>query len=112
MLDFIKQGGVPSLLIVVIGLVALIAAGLFAWDPQESKLPGLHALSKVLTYTICFGILAGLHNTARAALELHDQLVDVLITGTAESLTIGILGFGVLAAVSTLVAMGHRRRRG
>ena len=112
MMSFIQEGGFPSLLILLFAVVALIAAGSFAWRPAESKLPTLHAINRVILCTIALGTLTGLRDLARAVGDAPDKMGELLVAGTGEAITIGILGFGVLSAVYILIAVGHRRLRG
>lgn len=110
MLDFIKQGGVPSLVILLFSAIAIVAAALFARRPDEKRRPTLRALCNVLLASIGLGVVSDFYNVLRFAANRGEASIEeVLLVGGSESLTPAILGFAVLSVVYILVAVGERR---
>jgi hypothetical protein len=112
MMRFLQEGGWGSWLVLLLSLVALLVAALFAWRPDRRKLAYLQGI----TVATVFSTLAGLCSNLSATLHyVGDPARDSpewrfwLTTGLAESLTTGILGFGLLAVVWILAAFGLRR---
>ena len=110
MLDFIKQGGVPSLVILLFSAITIISAALFARHPLEKQRPVLRALCNVVLASIAVGVVSDFYAVLRFAATRGDaSLEEILIVGGSESLTPAILGFAVLSVVYILIAVGERR---
>jgi hypothetical protein len=110
MLEFIQQGGVPSLVILLFSALAIFSAALFARSPSEKRRPVIRALSHVLLASIGLGVVSAFYNVLRFAANRGEaSLEQVLLVGGSESLTPAIIGFAVLSVVYILVAVGERR---
>ncbi len=95
--------------------VAIVAFGLavsYVLQPTEQKLVLMRPVSLATIFATVSGLLGGwiavLANTA-ATPDGH-LAVPTLYRGIAESLTVGFVSFGLLAAAWMLVAIGGLRR--
>lgn len=117
MLTLIKNGGVPAMLFILLtGLIGLGTAFYFAIRARRASL----GFIKSLAMATLFGTLASTCADVGATLQFashtleknpHDveTAVHIVIEGAAESMSPGILGFGFLALIWMLVAVGRRR---
>lgn len=114
MLHFMLEGGVPMVFILVFGLVALIAGGLFLGRPAQHKLGFLRWMSAATLFATLTGILSDLGAVFTKVPSnpewSHSPDVSLIVmTGLGESTRPGTLGFSLLALVALLVAVGYRR---
>ena len=113
MLDFIKQGGVPSLVIILFSFLALMASVMFARRPDEKSRAMIRALTNVVITSIVLGTFSAFYAVLRyAAAHPEEPLHEVLVVGGSEALTPAILGLSFLSVVYMFVAVGERRLRG
>lgn len=112
MADFMRAGGVPMWVVLVYGVVALVAAALFAARPDESKIPYVRAMSAAMIFAIIGGvascIAAVMSNIAADPEMSRDPLIPIMI-GIGESLAPAILGFAFLSLIWLVMAAGIRR---
>lgn len=112
MLNLIREGGVVMLFVIGFGLVALVAAILFAVRPAQRKLPFIRGMSHATLFAILSGICADLAKVAHAIPGQFAKEPDwyfALILGVGESLAPGIMGFTLLSLVWLVAAVGERR---
>lgn len=113
MLDFIRDGGPPSLLILIFGSVLLLFAAIFARRPEPSRLAFAKGLSIAMAWLMVGGVASCLRATLRACAQLPaaDQplLPQILMMGVAESLTVVIMGTAFLTLSWFIAAIGMRR---
>lgn len=117
MLTLIRNGGVPAMLFILLtGLIGLGSAFYFAIRARRASLGFIKSLAMATLFgtlaSTCADLGATL-NFAGRTLEKspHDleTAVHIVIEGTSESMSPGILGFGFLALIWMLVAVGRRR---
>jgi hypothetical protein len=112
MLKLIQEGGFAMLFVLGFGLIALVAAILFAARPAQRKLPFVRGMSYATLFAILSGICADLATVAHA---IPGQFAEdpkwyfAMILGFGESLAPGILGFTLLSLVWLVSAVGERR---
>lgn len=109
-----RSGGWPMWVVLLYGGIALVASGMFAARPEESKIAFIRAMSIATVFAIIGGvatcIAAVMSNVARdEALVKSDELVQVLMVGFGESMAPAILGFVLLSLVWVVTAAGVRR---
>jgi hypothetical protein len=107
------HGGVGSWFVVLLGLVCLVTAALFAWRPDEGRLAVLRALSLATAGSMFTGFVAGvaksLDGCARLPPAMHDRWPMFAIKGISESSALLVLGFALLTLTWLIVAVGLRR---
>jgi hypothetical protein len=106
--------GLHHALPIVIALLLLWVAISFAIRPTERKLAILRPLALSLVFALLAITLAGwanlLHALQRISFPEGKDSVRLLLSGLAEGLVPGILGFAVLAVSWALAAFGLRRQ--
>lgn len=111
---FLLAGGLPGLVILVFGLVALAAAGRFAMAPDLVRLGHVAALCVGLFFASLAGVAACLAAVA-VNVPAHPEwyadgdLALVVLAGVGESMMPAILGFSTIAAVALVSAVGLRK---
>jgi hypothetical protein len=117
MLTLIRNGGVPSMLFILLtGLIGLGTAFYFAIRARRASLGFIKSLAMATLFGTLASTCADLGATLNAASRTleknpHDveTAVHLVIEGSSESTSPGILGFGFLALIWMLVAVGRRR---
>lgn len=113
-MDFMRAGGVPIWIVLAFGLATLVVAGVFLYSPGRRRLAVLRGLSRAT----CFAVLSGLcANLAAVMVKVpgnpawakSPELPLIVMTGIGEALTVGILGFTMLALAWMMGALGQRR---
>jgi hypothetical protein len=111
---FLLAGGVPMIVILAVGVIALVGAVRFAINPVAARLPYLGALALAVAATSFAGTCADLLTVsvkvpANPEMAASENLPIVLLVGFGESLTPAILGAAIVAVAALLVAVGLRR---
>jgi hypothetical protein len=113
MQTFFMEGGFPMWAVLVFGLVALGAAGHFAWRPEHRKLGFIGGMAAATLFTSLMGVAADLAKVGHAVAVHWDEwradVERILLQGLAESLAPAILGFTFLSLVGVLCAVGWNR---
>jgi hypothetical protein len=117
MLTLIRNGGVPAMLFILLtGLLGVGTAFYFALRARRTSLGFIRNLALATLFGTLASTCADLGATlsfAGRTLEKdpHDleTAVHIVIEGSAESTSPGILGFSCLALTWMLVAVGRRR---
>ena len=100
--------------VLLFGLIALVAAGLFAFRPDERKIAFIRAMSAATTFAVLSGVASDIgavmhkvpqHPEWSKSPELH----LIVMMGIGESMAPAILGFTLLALVWMVAAVGVRR---
>jgi hypothetical protein len=108
---FFLAGGFPMIFVLVFGLVAVAAAGRFAWKPEIGRLGHIAALCVSLGFASLAGVCTDLIAVSRHVpeMDLEDgQLGLVMLVGLGESLSPAVLGFSLIAIVALVSAVGLR----
>ena len=113
-LRFLRAGGFPTIVVLLLGGLTLVTAIRFALKADARKL----ALVRALTWATVFAILSGVLSDFMAVMwhvpenpewahspELH----LIVMEGLGEAVTPGVLGFVILALTWSFVAIGTRR---
>lgn len=114
MLEFMRAGGVPIWVVLVLGLFALGGGLRFALRPKEGGEAVLRGLGAATTFAVLSAVSA---NVAMVFWRVSQvpELAErpdvhlVVLVGLAEALTPAILGFTLLALTWAAIAMGRRR---
>ena len=112
LMDLFGQLSVFAKLTMAVAIVALGLATAYVFRPTEQKLVLMRPISLAAIFATVSGLLGGwiaLLASIPATPDGHLP-VDVLYRGIAESLTVGFVSFGLLAAAWMLVAVGVVRR--
>lgn len=114
MVEFFRAGGFVMIFVLGFGALAVAAAVHFARSPDERRLGLVRSLSATTLFSMLAGLItdvaAVLHNVPRHPEWLEgSSLPMVVMTGLAEALTPGILGFTLLALAQLVTAVGMRR---
>jgi hypothetical protein len=96
--------------------VAIVAFGLavaYVFQPTEQKLVLMRPVSLATIFATLSGLLGGWIALLQGLPATPDGHIPVasLYQGIAESLTVGFVSFGLLAAAWMLVAVGGLRRQ-
>lgn len=114
MIEFFKAGGFPMFVVLFLGLAALIAAGFFAFRPDEGRVGTIRALSTSTGFSVLAAVAADLATVCytipnNPEFSKSGEVHLIVLMGIAESLTPAIMGCTMLALVWMMVAVGHRR---
>jgi hypothetical protein len=112
MLDLLREGGGPMLFVVAFGLATLIAAGLFAARGDRRRLGFIGWMGGATLLSVAAGICADFaavgHNAVGRCVP-KIPLLHCLLTGVAESMAPGIVGFTLLSLAAMVTAVGMSR---
>lgn len=114
MLTLFRAGGVPMFFILAFGLLSLVSAARFAYNPA-ARLRGIaEALSRATLFSVATGICAALgavfQNVPNNEEWAHSpDLHLVVMVGLGESMAPGVMGFSLLSLTWLLLAVGARR---
>jgi hypothetical protein len=106
------QLSVFASLTMAVAIVAFVLAGAYLFRPTEHKLVLMRPVSLAAIFATVSGVLGGwiaLLTSLPWTPDGHLPVAD-LYRGIGESLTVGFVSFGLLAAAWMLVAVGVMRR--
>ena len=100
-------------LTMAVAIVALGLAAAYVFQPTEEKLLLMRPVSLAAIFAPVSGLLGGWIVLLQSLPATPDGHIPVasLYQGIAESLTVGFVSFGLLAAAWMLVAVGMLRRQ-
>jgi len=113
LVDLFGQVSVFAKLTTAVAIVAFGLAVAYVYRPTEQKLVLMRPVSLAVIFATISGLLGGwvaLLQSVPATIAGH-ELTEVLVRGLAESLIVGFVSFGLLAAGWMLVAVGIVRRQ-
>jgi len=114
MVQFLKAGGFPILIVLAFSLVVLVVSGHFALRAQPRRL----GIIKALTWATAFSIVGGVISNFMAVMwkvpaneewAHSPDLHLIVMTGLGEAVTPAVLGFTALSLAWLFVAVGMRR---
>lgn len=112
-MQFLQEGGWGAYLVLILSLVTLVDAALFAWKPDRKRLAFLVGMTVATLLSSMTGTVAGLastfHYVGDPAKGGAGDWPHMLLLGLGESLGSLILGFGLMAVAWILGAVGLRR---
>jgi hypothetical protein len=108
------EGGWSMFVVVVFGLISLATAAFYAARPDAKHEGFLRWMSWATFWAIMVGFCTDFSATFHAAARIEDLNTRsrIVIEGSGESLSPGILGFALLALTALLTAVGRRRLDG
>jgi hypothetical protein len=114
MIKLFQAGGFPMWFILVFGLVALVAAVLFALRPETSKVAAIRALTIATLLSVGSGVASdiaavGYAVSGNPAWAHSPELPRILLEGIGESMSPVVMGCSLLSMVWLVVALGQRR---
>ena len=106
------QLSVFAKLTMAVAIVAFALAAAYVFRPTEQKLVLMRPVSLAAIFATVSGLLGGWMAVLASIPATPDGHLPVasLYRGIAESLTVGFVSFGLLAAAWMLVAVGMQRR--
>jgi hypothetical protein len=114
MTEFLRAGGFPIWIVLVLSLLVLAASGHFALRADAKRL----AIIKALTWATVFSIVGGVISNFMAVMwgvPDNDEWAHspdmplIVMRGLGEAVTPAVLGFTVLSLAWLFVAVGMRR---
>jgi hypothetical protein len=112
MLQLIKAGGVPAIVILILGIVTIGTAIAFVRRPGPGHLAVARAVNSALTWTIIFGVASNLMTVARFVgndPEMSKAPGLPLMMGIGESLSPLVIGGAILTISWIILAFGLRK---
>ena len=111
--DMLGQLGLFAKLTMAVAVVAFGLAVAYVFRPTEQKLVLMRPVSLAAIFATISGLLGGWIAVLGGIAATPDGHLPVasLYRGIAESLTVGFVSFGLLAAAWMLVAVGSLRRQ-
>lgn len=113
MVQFIVDGGPPSILVLVFGTLLVVFSALYARSPAPHRLRFVKGLSVATTWIMVGGFAAGARVTLQASARLEGEMAAdmprIAMMGIAESLAVVVLGTGFLTLAWFVTAIGLRR---
>ena len=112
LMDLLGQMSLLAKLTMAVALVAFGLAVAFVFRPTEQKLALMRPVSLAAIFATVSGLLGGWMAVLASTAATPDGHLPAasLYRGIAESLTVGFVSFGLLAAAWMLVAVGGLRR--
>ena len=110
-MDMLRQASLFALLTLILGVVPLVMAVVYAVRPTERHLALMRPLSLAGLFAAMTGGLLGFINVLRFVWtrELTAETYRVMAVGAAESLVSIFVGFASLTVAWLLVAVGMSR---
>ena len=114
LVDLLGHVSLFAMLTMAVAIVAFGLAVAFVFRPTEQKLVLMRPVSLAAIFATVSGLLGGWIAVLASIPAMPDGHLPLasLYRGIAESLTVGFVSFGLLAAAWMLVALGVLRRRG
>ncbi len=110
MVEFLRGGGLPGYVVLVLVLAVGAYAIRFATRPDGRMLPMVRALSHAVVLTILGAVAANISSVALYVERMEGgNLAQTAWVGIGESLVPAIVGFPLLAIAWLFVAVGVRR---
>jgi hypothetical protein len=112
MLDFIKTGGVPAIIILVLGSVSVVTAARFFHAADPGRLAVVRALNTAVMWAVIVGVAADLRSVASHVArdpEWMKEPLGPLLQGFAESMVPAVLGGTILSVSWILIGFGLRK---
>ena len=111
LVDLLGQVSLFAKLTMAVAIVAFGLAVAFVFRPTEQKLVLMRPVSLAAIFATLSGLLGGWMAVLGGVAATAGHLPTAsLYRGIAESLTVGFVSFGLLAAAWMLVAVGGLRR--
>ena len=112
LVDLLRQISLFAKLTMAVAIVAFGLAVAYVFRPTEQKLVLMRPVSLAAIFATVSGLLGGWIAVLASIPATPDGHLPVatLYRGIAESLTVGFVSFGLLAAAWMLVAVGVVRR--
>jgi len=112
LVDLLGQLGVFAKLTMAVAIVAFALAVAYLFRPTEQKLVLMRPVSLAAIFATVSGLLGGWIVVLASIPATPDGHLPMpsIYRGIAESLTVGFVSFGLLAAAWMLVAVGGLRR--
>jgi hypothetical protein len=112
LVDLLGQISLFAKLTMAVAIVAFGLAVAYVFRPTEQKLVLMRPVSLAAIFATVSGLLGGWMAVLASIPATSDGHLPVasLYRGIAESLTVGFVSFGLLAAAWMLVAVGGLRR--
>jgi hypothetical protein len=107
-----RAGGFGMHQVTLFAVVVLVAAGRFAYRPDERKVPFLRTMSAATLLAIAFAVTT---NITTVLYSVPNHFPDertwprTLLVGFFESLTPAVMGLGLLSVAWLVKAVGMRR---
>jgi len=113
MMTLIRNGGFPMFFIMAFGLIALAAAGWYAFRPNPRSFGVIVWMGAATLFASLMGTVADFGAVAFAVSSMIVQGAKdwpaVVFEGFAESMSPGIMGFALLSMVALVTAVGKAR---
>jgi hypothetical protein len=111
--DLIVTGGPSMFVVLLIGLIALLTAGWFAWRVEGRVRGFLDGMGRAVLYAALAAVAIDVSKVLGFAYQKPPtERTEILMSGLAESISPLILGFALLALIHFLTAIGQRRLDG
>jgi hypothetical protein len=112
LVDLLGEVSPFAKLTMVVAIVAFSLAVAYVFRPTEQKLVLMRPVSLAAIFATISGLLGGWIAVLGGIAATPDGILPTanLYRGIAESLTVGFVSFGLLAAAWMLVAVGGLRR--
>jgi hypothetical protein len=114
MLQLMRDGGIPMVVILLFGAIGLVAAALFARRPEPHKVRFLAAMGLATLFAILSGTAADLAKVCTTVANHEEwsrspEIHLILLQGLSESMAPSVLGFTLLSLTAFVTAIGFRR---
>ncbi len=112
MLEFLRAGGVPAIIILVLGTVSMLTAANFFRAADPGRLAVVRALNVAVTWAVIVGVAANFRTVASHVAqdpEWSKAPLLPLLQGFAESLVPAVLGGTMLSVSWILIGFGLRK---
>ena len=115
MLEFLRAGGVPAIIILVLGVVSIVTAAQFFRAADPGRLAVVRALNVAVTWAVIVGVASNFRTVASHVAqdpEWSKAPLLPLLQGFAESLVPAVLGGTMLSVSWILIGFGLRKMPG
>jgi hypothetical protein len=111
MVTLFRDGGWSMFVVVLFGFISLATAGFYVARPDAKHEGFIVWMSRATLWSILVGICSDFATVCQNINQIEDanRRSQILLVGSAESLSPGIMGFAFLALTALLTAVGRRR---
>ena len=106
-----RDGGWSMFVVVLFGFISLATAAFYAARPDAKHEGFIQWMSRATLWAVLVGICSDFATVCENINHIVDanERSQILLVGTAKSLSPGIMGFAFLALTAMLTAVGRRR---
>jgi hypothetical protein len=110
MFNFLREGGVPMVFVLLFGLAGLSTAAYAAYRPTASVMAFIKWINNATLFAILSGMVGGFGAVFHGLGEMSVPVdTKMLLIGLGECMSLGIVGFTAMSLTCLLSAVAARK---